>query len=432
MYAFRQPAVGVFAYYLMSIMGPQYIWFWVFDGVPAFSIVAGSTILAFAFSLVLGNIDLSVYKHRQNVMLLVLLLFFHLSTMFSPFPDFVSFTSALVVVETINTIIIMYFICLPFLFKEENLKRLTFIFIGIIIYYVYWSNSAYFNYEMFRFNQGRLPGPQHSPYRDENVFGVLFIVGMPFLLFGFFYFKKLFIKAIMGLSLLFLWHSIILTGSRGALVAVAVATLFAYGLIKSRLFGLALVFGFVAAIIYQGGQLLNRTQDTINAAQQETTEEEKLDPRLQSWEVGLGLIARYPVFGVGVQRFQQATKAHYPDRIAYVAHNTFLNFAANTGLINGLIFIYLFWMHFRYFRFARRNKIQEYPYLDYANNAIMTGLVGFYVGAMFLDLIIFEAYYFLLMIGLAKDGIFRKVLADKQKQKEQEKQSIEHTGVVHA
>lgn len=411
LYSFKRPDIGVFAYFLMSIMAPQFIWPWVFDAIPAFSIVAGTTILAFVFSMLFGKVDLSVYKHHQNILLLIMVLFFNLSTTFSPFPEFSSFTSALVVQETLNTIVIMYFVCLPLIAKEDSLKNLIILFTGIIIYYVYWSNSAYFSYEFFRFNQGRLPGPQHSPYRDENVFGVLFIVGMPFLLFGFFYFKNIFIKALLGLSLLFLWHSIILTGSRGALVAVSCATIFAYGLIKSRMFGAILIVGFIAAIIYQGGQLLDRTQNTITVAQEDS--EKKLDPRLQSWEVGLGLIKRYPLFGVGVQRFQQATRMHYPDRIAYVAHNTFLNFAANTGLINGVIYIYFFFLHFKFFRFARKNNIENYPFLNFANKAIMTGLVGFYVGAMFLDLIIFEAYYFLLLLGLAKDRIFKEIIAQE-------------------
>jgi O-antigen ligase len=291
------------------------------------------------------------------------------------------------------------------------------IFIGMIIYYVYWSNSAYFNYETWRFNNGRLPGPRFSPYNDENHFGILFVVGMPFLLFGFFYFKNLIIKLILGVALLFLWHSIILTGSRGALLAVGVSTLFASRLIKSKLLGGLLICGFVAAIIYQGGQLLERTQNTITAAQ-ENNEEEKLDPRLQSWEVGLGLISKYPIFGVGVQRFQQATKAHYPGYITYVAHNTFLNFAANTGLINGLIYLYFLYMHFKNFRFARKHNIQANKTLDYANNAIMTALIGFYAGSMFLDLIIYQGFYFLLLLGLAKDFAFRANLKKELKKQD--------------
>lgn len=332
--------------------------------------------------------------------------------MFSPFQNYSSLTSAELVIDTFNTIIIMYFVSLPLLAKTEHLKLIFILFIGIIIYYVYWSNDAYFNFNPSRFvNQGRLAGPYKSPYRDENVFAVLFVCGMPFLLFGFFYFKNLLVKGLLGFAFLFSLHSVILTGSRGALVGSSVVVLFSYFLIKSRAFGVLLIVGFICAIIYQGGQLLNRTTNTIDAAQENT--EAPIDPRIQSWEVGFELIKEYPLFGVGVQRFQQATRLYFPDRTPYVAHNTFLNFSANTGLLSGLIFLYFYYLHFRNFRFAIKNGIDKDPTLDLLNKVFITSLTGFYTCSLFLDLIIFEVFYFLLLVNLLKDQLFRKQLASR-------------------
>ena len=36
--SFKHQETAVYAYYLMSVMAPQYIWFWVFEGVKAFNI----------------------------------------------------------------------------------------------------------------------------------------------------------------------------------------------------------------------------------------------------------------------------------------------------------------------------------------------------------------------------------------------------------
>jgi O-antigen ligase len=300
----------------------------------------------------------------------------------------------------------MYFISLPLITTERQLRVLALLFAGLILYYVYWSNTQYFEWNMRQFSQGRLMGPLKSPYQDENKFGMLFVTGMPFLLFGIFYFKSLIMRGLFGLGLLFLWHSIILTSSRGALVAVAVATLVSYLLIKSRAFGLILVCGLVAAVIYQGGQLLTRTTETIDTAN--TQAEAQIDPRVQSWKTGLSLIQKHPILGVGVQRFQEATRIFYPERNPYVAHNTFLNFAANTGLLNGIIYLAFYWLQFKRFKRIRKSETDPNSTISYVNNSTMVALTGFYVGSMFLDLIIYEPFYFLLLLGLLTEHIHNK------------------------
>lgn len=411
--ALRKPAIGAYAYFLMSIMAPQSIWFWVFEGIPAFSMVAGVTILALIFSIVFRKLDLSIYNTKQNYLLIIFWAMFNLSDMFSPIGDFTALTGAELVLDTFNIIVLMYFVTLPLLYSEQAIRNMMFVFIGMIAYYVYWANMQYFTYNFKQFgHNGRLHGPIYGPYRDQNVFATIFTVGMPFLLFGLFYFKQTLLRVFLGIVLLFLWHSTFLTGSRGGLLSLGLATLIAYPLLKSRALGFLLICGFVVAVIFQGGQLLERATNTIDIAQSGT--EERIDPRLQSWEVGINLIQKFPLLGVGVQRFQQATRVYFPDRPAYVAHNTFLNFAANSGLVNGLIYLYFYWLQFKRFRDIRRYERDPKSFFCFANNSIMVSLTGFYIGAMFLDLIVFESYYFLLLMGLLLHQVYFKKYRPQQ------------------
>jgi hypothetical protein len=405
--SFKHQQTAVYAYYLMSVMAPQYIWFWVFDGVQAFKVAAGTAILVFMFQMVNKKLDFSVYRYKQNLLLIIFWLMFNLSDSFSPIGSFSSATSASLVLSNFNIIILMYFISLPLIDSEKALKVLALLFAGLILYYVYWSNTQYFDYNMRQFNQGRLMGPYGSPYRDENKFAMVFVTAMPFLLFGIFYFRSLILRSVFGLGLLLLWHSIILTGSRGALLSVAVATLSAYLIIKSRIFGIMLVCGLIAAVIYQGGQLLDRATNTVESAKTQT-EEEAIDPRVQSWETGLGLIKLHPLLGVGVQRFQEATRIYFPGRVPYVAHNTFLNFAANSGIINGIIYLTFYWLQFKRFRMIRKSEVDPQSTMSYVNNSTMVAYTGFYTGSMFLDLIIFEPFYFLLLLGMLSEHIHNK------------------------
>jgi O-antigen ligase len=391
----------------MSVMAPQYIWFWVFDGVPAFTIAAGTVLAIFLLQAATQKLDFSIYKYKQNLLLAVFWIMFNLSDLFSPIGSFRTATSSELVLHNFNIIVLMYFVSLPLINTEKALRVLALLFAGLILYYVYWSNDQYFSWNMRQFSWGRLMGPFHSPYQDENKFSMLFVTGMPFLLFGVFYFRSLLLRGLFGLGLLFLWHSIILTGSRGALVAVGVATILSYFLIKSRAFGFLLIFGLVAAVIYQGGQLLTRTTDTIDVANTQT-EEENIDPRIQSWEVGIGIIKKHPILGVGVQRFQEATRVYYPGVVPYVAHNTFLNFAANTGLINGIIYLAFYWLQYKRFRRIRKTEVDPHSTMSYLNNSIMIAFTGFYTGSMFLDLIIYEPFYFLLLTGLLMEHLYNK------------------------
>jgi hypothetical protein len=405
--SFKYQETAVYAYFLMSIMAPQFIWFWIFDGVQAFKIAAGTAIVVFMWQALNKKLDFSVYRFKQNLLLLMFWIMFNLSDYLSPLGTFSSATSAELVIYNFNIIILMYFISLPLINSEQALRVLALLFAGLILYYVYWSNTQYFDWNMRQFNQGRLMGPFKSPYNDENKFGMLFVTGMPFLLFGVFYFRSLIMRGIFGLGLLFLWHSIILTSSRGALLAIAVATLVSYLLIRSRVMGAVLVFGLIGAVIYQGGQLLTRTTETINSSKTQS-QEEAVDPRVQSWKTGIGLIKKYPLLGVGVQRFQEATRIFYPEKRPYVAHNTFLNFSANTGLLNGIIYLSLYWLQFKRFRRIRKSEVDPKSTMSYINNSTMVALTGFYVGSMFLDLIIYEPFYFLLLLGLLTEHIHNK------------------------
>jgi hypothetical protein len=410
---FKAPWVAAITYLAFGVMQPQYIWFWHFDGLPVSpsKLIAIFTILAWMIAAANKKIDFSVYKHKQSIVLLVMWIMFHLSHQFSPFEFYRAGTTADTVLSTLNTIMIMYFVTLPLITSEIALKYLC-ILMGILVtYYVYWSNDQYFSWNLSQFNKGRLMGPIKSIYKDENVFATVFMIGMPFLLFSFFYIKKWWLKYAIIMVVPLLWHSLFLTGSRGAMLATLVATFVASRLIRSKIFDKILIAGLIVAILTQGGSMLNRSTNTIEQSQNASSTK-PLNPRLVSWQHGLEIIKEYPLLGVGPQRFQHASRLYFPQDTPYVAHNAFLNFSANTGLLTGLLYLYLFWLAYKNYKYCVKNNIAQYSMLDYINKVSITSLTGFFVCALFLDLIVFEGFYFLLSLNLAKQHIFEKKLLE--------------------
>lgn len=149
-------------------------------------------------------------------------------------------------------------------------------------------------------------------------------------------------------------------------------------------------------LVWQGGMLMSRTSSTVEQSQDESVEK-PLNPRLVSWQVGWGLMLEYPLLGVGPERFLYASAMHYPGKSAHVAHSTFFNFAANTGIPAGIIYLSFFWISFKQFRYVRK-KVTDNPQIEFVNYSCMGSLIAFFVGAIFLDLILFEPFYFLLVL----------------------------------
>ena len=412
---FKTPWVAAVMYLSFGVMQPQYLWFWHFQSLPTSpsKILAIFTIMAWSIAVLNRKVDFSIYKKKQNFILLFIWGMAHASDFFSPFPIYSTDIPAETVLGVLNTIMILYFVSIGLLVSETALKYLSIGLVIPIVYYVYWSNDQYFSNHWHQFNQGRLMGPSGSIYQDNNVFSTVFMVGMPFLLYSFFYLKNTLLKYSVILILPILWHSLFLAGSRGAMLASAIATFIASRLIKSKIFNKLLLVGFVVAVMTQGGAMLNRSSETVDKSQ-DSSIEKPINPRITSWQHGFSHMKNHPVMGVGVQRFSHATSLYFPESIPHVAHNTFISLAAESGVLVGLAYLYIFWLAYKQYRFCVNNNVSKYPLIDYVNKATITSLAGFFICSIFLNLVIFEPFYYLLVMILVKQQLFEYKLAEEQ------------------
>lgn len=398
------PWISLIAYNVTSVMQPQTIWPWAFNDYPVYRIFAGLAIASFLVSVANKKINFDILKNKQNLAVIIIFIMVHLSDIFAPINDAGARHGADFLLSILNTVILFYFITqLTLRPNELYLKCMVYSFIGVIIYYTYWSNNAYFSYDYRHFTQGRLHGPFKGPYTDENKFSTLFVIGLPFLIMLFFYSKSLLLKLIIGIIASLVLHSIFLTGSRGALLATGFCVFLISKSVKSKAFSITIIGAFILAVTLQAGNTLNRSEESVAASQAE----EEVNPRIRSWTIGIEIIKQYPILGVGAQRFQDASRKLFPQYgSSYVAHNTFFQIASNSGLLAGLLYIYIYFYNLRAYRLAIKNKISHYPFLDYANHSIFIALTGFYVSSIFLDLLIFEGYYLLLALSAVTHYIF--------------------------
>jgi hypothetical protein len=392
------PWITGLAYVANSLLQPQYIWYWIFQDIPIFRITAGLAIIGLMFTLAQKKASLEIYKNKQNLMILVIWIWMHLSHFLSPYKGSPASVSPEVVLGAFNSILIMYFVLLPLFDGEKALKYLCYTFILVGVYYIYWANSAYLNQEWHRFINDRLTGPNHSPYGDGNVLSTLIVMCLPFIILLYFRVNTFIFKATILLIVPLAWHAMVLFGSRASLLASVLSLLPLAYVIRSKSANLLIGLSFLLFMGYQGALLVDRATSTVSENQEAA--EKPINPRLVSWEAGLKLIPEYPLFGAGVQMFEAATRDHFPGMTPHVAHNTFINFAANTGLLTGLLFLGLIYIACKRLRYARKfnGSLNDVSY--YALTSSSISLIGFFICSIFLDLIIYEPFYIMLIINL--------------------------------
>lgn len=252
---------------------------------------------------------------------------------------------------------------------------------------------------------GRLMGPRSidggSIYRDENAFALLFVTGVPFIFCLGLEAKRRWVKILLWGVIPLSAHAIFLTGSRGGLLGLGIIATYAMFASKKKLTAALLIMMFVSFYQWQAGDVMKSRSDTITNYEGEGSAE----GRIAAWKGGLNMIAEHPVSGVGLGSFITALPRFY-DTSPRVAHNTFIQFTAESGLGAGVAYLMLI---IGFFRNSRNISVwcSQHPLrvetlqigrFNYASTASFCGLI---VCSMFLSLNTYEIIFFLLIVNNA-------------------------------
>jgi O-antigen ligase len=230
--------------------------------------------------------------------------------------------------------------------------------------------------------------------QDENIFAARLLIVLPFYYYLFYATKNKPLKFTMLLMIPLCWHAIFLTSSRGGLLALSITTLLFIYHLDSKFLKLFLPIVFIVALLTQSGQLLNRFQ----SEEQEivTLENQTVDPRIESWTAGLEMTFDNPFLGVGFERFQQAT-SFYGYSTPFVAHNTLLQISANSGLLAGVLFVVIIFVSTKPFLLKKYTDKENILHNIY--NACALSLIGYVITSMFLNLLLYEMTFFLILVN---------------------------------
>jgi O-antigen ligase len=418
------PWIGITVAYFITLLTPQTIWWWVFQGWRPSLWVTLPTMAGFAIAVVARTLDYSGFNTRLNKSVLLLWACFTLSYYTGPYVDVVNafrFYDPAFVFSNLQKTYLAYFIG-ALLISEQ--KRLKFFCIPILVtsaYMTYWANAQYFLYHKF----GRLHGPITPDglgiYSDENNFAVLFIVGAPFLYYFGRYLGKSPWKWAVWAIIPFSWHAVFLTASRGALLGIMATLAILVLRLEKRAVGVAFVILFACAFAWQAGDVMRSRTATITGYKEETS----ANSRIEAWEAATGMMLAHPLTGVGVASFGQAFPS-FSDKEPRIAHNTFFQIGGEWGVVAAATYLFLFFSSINRLRkngnaMRKLNLRGDDRLLYFLTEACLLALIGFFVCATFLSMQGYEVLYYLLAVANSTLMLGSRLLVDRSGQPAQAK-----------
>lgn len=228
--------------------------------------------------------------------------------------------------------------------------------------------------------------------------------------------KKLFLIG-MGTTII---YGVILSGSRGGLLSLSLALILFAITQNKRAIWLGLIgLIFIVGILVMPANIKSRVG--LSNTQTSFDEEDSTDRRLTYQVYGWDLFKEYPILGVGLDGFAEAyAQSEYRflirTRSLRVAHNTYLEIAAGTGLIGLIPFLCI--LAFAVVVAWKYSQLKYYAYNSFlasASAGIFAALGGYYCGMLFGSRQYEKTFWFLLALPVVLQILMNERMKYNQK-----------------
>ena len=184
--------------------------------------------------------------------------------------------------------------------------------------------------------------------------------------------KKAVSKLWIGAGAVLMIAAVGLSFSRGAYLGLLAGGVF-FALIflkRSGVLGkalVAIVAIFVLIFVFNSNIITQRLATSFNLKEGSNAE------RYKNWTQATGMIQDYPLGGVGLGNYARTVDPTAADRSSIYAHNLFLDIAAETGILNAIIFLLLIFVSV--WRNIRNNNM--------ISLGVAAGLIAFLIHSIF-------------------------------------------------
>jgi O-antigen ligase len=206
-------------------------------------------------------------------------------------------------------------------------------------------------------------------------FGALLLIYSIFIMIYLLFSKNTLLRNILlAFSLILVILTLIFNKSRGAWLGFIGGSFISFWFNKKKLIPIFLVL-LLLIIFFMPNSIQQRIVSITDFKNNKSN-----ITRLELWKSSLLMFKDNPINGVGINNFQEAYKSEYKQpniRVFSHAHNTFLNFLSETGLLGLISIIYLFISILKYLYFGFRKVEDEFSKLFICGT--MSSFVGSFV-----------------------------------------------------
>ena len=305
-------------------------------------------------------------------------------------------------VERVSKIILFYYVTVSLVDTRARFRLMVLVVAVSLAYLGFWGNWQWYVEGVGGGPTGELAGPGwevNASFADRNVFAYMLAIGIPFAFFVFLVERAAWIRWPMLACLPLLMNAVMLTFGRAAFIAMGVGA--TWSVLRLRRVALIVGCGVLGAIlIYRlaGSDVVSRVL-TIPDYEQDTS----ATGRLEAWKAGFQMMQDHPLVGVGPDNFGRYSSLYNPRvREGLVAHNEFIQTAAESGILAGLILLAILAVAFHNLYRVRRatSPAGKTKWAYYYAAMIESSLVCYVISAMFVSLPYFELFFLLLGLTL--------------------------------
>ncbi|HWO30691.1 MAG TPA: O-antigen ligase family protein [Candidatus Acidoferrum sp.] len=269
----------------------------------------------------------------------------------------------------------------------------------------------------------RLQGVLNGNYSNPNDLAIAIVMSIPLCLALLFLSKSPLWRAVWALAMLVMTYAVLLTGSRGGFLALAITAGVCLWEVAIRgrrpyLLLLAVVAGIVlwipsSAIL--GGRLMGTfdPKDSFVYAYASAEARQKL-----FWR-SIEITAMHPLFGVGPGNFPEVSG------IWHVTHNSYTQMSAEGGIPAFIFYVIILWFGFRNLRRTRKLSAGNRE-IKLLAGAVHASLAGFVVGSLFASYAYQFFPYFLVAYTTVLLRITKRYAAQSEKPEPATQMEPEH------
>jgi putative inorganic carbon (hco3(-)) transporter len=301
---------------------------------------------------------------------------------------------------------VLYLLVVSLLTTRKRFVIFVTVFILLIAYIAY---DALFNYLAGQFihtmNVDRLTGTT-SAGGDPNTLATTIVTAIPLFVATMYYFRNWVIRAAVGLTTVSLLYLLVITASRGGLMAFVGIVLAAVLFTRHRV-ALVLTVLVLSAVTWQVMPDQYRTRYMEFSETGENINHVS-SGRWEIWQAGLQMIVARPVLGVGAGAFPWAyASGNFGPPKFMEPHNIYIQVLATTGIVGTAIWVFFLSELFKVLRRIAA-EVRRRPEIAWAltyRNGLLLVLVGLFVAGMFGHSLFRYTWYIAAAMTVALEGI---------------------------